>query len=104
MSRTPIPALEGTDDDSSGSWSDPGVLSAKVRELAEQSHRAVSARAASPPSERLERLRELRRQVHRLQRKVHKHRMLALSFYVDALGARIDDQLGRAPDRAGSVD
>jgi hypothetical protein len=96
-----MPAHHRSNDDSSSTLSDPAVLSAKVRELAVRSHRAISARPASRPADRFEQLRDLRRQVERLQRKLHKHRLTALSLYVDALGDRIDDRLGDDPDRVG---
>ena len=99
MSGASMPAPDRINDDSSSNWSDPAVLSAKVRELAMRSHRAVSAGPVSQPAEHFERLRELRRQVERLQRKVRKHRMIALSFYVDAMSARIDEVLGGDPGR-----
>lgn len=100
MTHASVPTVDRANDDSSSSWSDPAILSAKLREVAVGSHRVMTAR----PADQIERLRELRRRVERLQRKVRKHRMLALSIYVDALGARIDDQLGRDRERVETAE
>src|SRR5262245_43116341 len=96
---TPTPHRRSYDRASSGS--DPAVMSAKVRELAEGSRRAIAARPADRPAEADEPLRELRRQVERLRQKVHVHRMSARFHYVDAISARLDDCLSRDPGRGG---
>jgi hypothetical protein len=77
-------------------------LSAKVRELAVRSHRVISAQRSIRKDLGVDQLRELRRQVDRLQRKVRKHRMTALALYVDALSSRIDDRLDETEDPAGT--
>jgi hypothetical protein len=89
------PASTGSD----STWSDPGKLSRKVRELAHRLHRALGASqrpdGVAPASETdiTREVRDLRDQVARLHRKIHDRRLEALIPWVDALRWRVENAL-----------
>jgi hypothetical protein len=81
------------------SWSNASKLSRKVRELANQSYRALNAGTqADAQTQAVSRdiLLDLRDQVARLQHKIHARRLGALIPWVDALSQRVEDRLANA--------
>jgi hypothetical protein len=82
------------------SWSNASKLSRKVRELAQQSYRALQVRgpleerAGLCTNDNAEELRALRDQVLRLQGKIRARRLERLMPWIDALRCRIEARLG----------
>jgi len=80
-------------------WSNPAKIARKVRELAHRSHRALKAGARpyvlalKGAEDRNEEVRDLHKEVSRLQQTIHAQHLGVLIPWVDALWRQLDDRL-----------